>query len=291
MLWLWWLLPIALLLAYLLGMVGARAFRRPTGPDRRVGDRRVRERRKPGGEYNGVQRRKDDRRKGDRRAPRPVWPGVTVIASAMVLSGVAVVSYAVTPVPSFFADSQTEYLGAGWADCATPITWSIDTSRLTPADATIAMKQMTADFAKWGQASGLDFQFAGEVPISYDDSTYQVTGTSLPSGRHIYVGFLNNRDAPSLLSSRTVGFAAPSRIAPADKEITQGSLVLSVEYVKKVNARRESALYLHELGHALGLGHGASKQDSMYYIVATNNNLSPGDIEGIRSLTKVCKAS
>lgn len=289
MTWLWWLLPIALLVAYLLGLVGAKAFQKPTGPNRRVGDRRVRERRQPGGEFNGVQRRKDDRRKGDRRAPKPVWPGITVIASAMALTGVAVVSYAVTPVPSFFADQQTQLLGAGWANCETPITWSVDTSRLSAGDAKIAMKQMTADFTKWGQASGLKFQFAGEVPISYNDATYQVTGSSHPSDRHIFVGFLNNREAPSLLSSRTVGFAAPSRVSSGDKEIVEGSLVLSIEYVKKVNAQREAALYLHELGHALGLGHGGAKADVMYYIVGTNAELSAGDVEGIRALTKICK--
>ena len=289
MTWLWWLLPIALLLAYLLGLVGARAFRRPGGPDRRVGDRRVRERRQPGGEYQGVQRRTDDRRTGDRRRPRAVWPGMTVIASAMVLTGVAVVSYAVTPVPSFFADQQTQLLGSGWADCGTPITWSIDTSRLAPADARTAMRQMTADFAKWGAASGLTFTFVGEVPITFNAATYQVAGSTHPSERHIFVGFLNNADAPALLSDRTVGFAEPSKVIASSKEIVEGYIVLSAEYVKAVNARHESALYLHELGHALGLGHGGTKADVMYYIVGTNNELSPGDIAGIRELTKICQ--
>lgn len=290
MTWSWWwlLLPLIPIAAYVAGLYGARAFRRPTGPDRRVGERRVRERRAPGGTYNGVQRRRDDRRKTDRRRGKPVWPGVTVVASAMVLTGVAVVSYAVTPVPSFFAESQTQFLGAGWAQCDVPITWSVDTSRLDPKDAKTAMEQMTADFDRWGKASGLQFKFVGEVPISYNSATYQVTGATHPSDRHIFVGFLNNAEASNLLSSRTVGFAAPSKIISGDKEITEGSIVLSVEYVKRVNARKESALYLHELGHALGLGHGPSKQDVMYFIVETNNDLSPGDIEGIRQLTKVC---
>lgn len=287
MTWLWWLLPIALVLAYVLGMVGAKAFRRPTGPDRRVAERRVRDRRAPGGVFEGRERRKDDRRKGDRRSPRAIWPSVTVVASAMVLTGVAVVSYAVTPVPSFFADSQTELLGAGWANCQTPITWSVDTSRLSASDAKIAVKQMSDDFSRWSTASGLKFQFVGEVPISYNDTTYQVTGATQPSNRHIFVGFLNDADS-SLLDSRTVGFAAPSQVTFTNKEIVSGSIVLSVDYVKRVNAKKESALYLHELGHALGLGHGAAKADVMYPIVETNNELSPGDIEGIRALTKIC---
>lgn len=75
------------------------------------------------------------------------------------------------------------------------------------------------------------------------------------------------------------------------KEITEGSVVLSIEYVKKINKAKQSALYLHELGHALGLGHGTSEQNVMYYLVDSNNTLSPGDVEGIRNLIKACKTT
>jgi predicted Zn-dependent protease len=66
-------------------------------------------------------------------------------------------------------------------------------------------------------------------------------------------------------------------------------VVLSIDYVKKINAKKQSALYLHELGHALGLGHGTDEENVMYYLVDQNNTLSPGDIEGIRNLVKACK--
>lgn len=205
----------------------------------------------------------------------------------MALAGVVIVSYAVTPVPSFFEQGQTQLIGSGWAACETPITWSTDTSRLTVTDARIAITQAKADVAKWSEASGLTFRYVGEVPVGYDKTTLQLLPTRHPSDRHIFIAFLHNRET-SLLDSRTVGLAMPSKVVVGPKEIVEGSVVLSIEYVKKVNARRESALYLHELGHALGLGHGPDDKAVMYYIVGTNNELSPDDIEGIRRLTKVC---
>lgn len=217
-----------------------------------------------------------------------MWPAITVLVSAMMLTGIGAVTFAETRVGSFFAEAQPELIGSGWAQCDTPVTWSLDTSRLSAAEAKIATEQMTADFAKWGAASGLTFQYVGEVPIVYDDATLQVTGSTHPSDRHIFVGFLHDSDS-SLIDTRTVGFAAPSKVFVNRKEIVEGSVVLSIEYVLKVNRLKESSLYLHEIGHALGLGHGDAKSDVMYPIVATTNDLSPADIEGIRALVQACK--
>jgi hypothetical protein len=127
------------------------------------------------------------------------------------------------------------------------------------------------------------------VPVVYDDTNYVVTSDVHPSARHIYVAFLQDAES-TLLDKRTVGFASPTKVWKDSKEITEGSVVLSIDYVKKINRDKQSALYLHELGHALGLGHGTSDQNVMYYLVDDNNTLSPGDIEGIRNLVKACKS-
>jgi len=164
----------------------------------------------------------------------------------------------------------------------------MDTARLTPADATIAQTQLTADLTKWGEASGLTFQYVGEVPVVYDDTNYVVTSSVHPSERHLYLAFLKDAES-TLLDTRTVGFASPTKVWKDSKEITEGSVVLSIDYVKKISRTKQSALYLHELGHALGLGHGTSEENVMYYLVDDNNTLSPGDIEGIRNLVKACK--
>jgi hypothetical protein len=167
------------------------------------------------------------------------------------------------------------------------VTWSLDTSRLAPAEAKVAVSQMTGDFVKWGAASGLTFQYAGEVTTTYDDTTYAVSSGVHPSDRHIYVTFLRDTDS-SLLDARTVGFATPTKVYQESKEIVEGSVVLSIDYVKKANRLHRSSLYLHELGHALGLGHGSTNDDAMYYLVDTTNDLSPADVAGIKALTQVC---
>jgi len=311
--WVW--VIVALLLGYGLGIAGLlawREFRKPARrafrriPDRRRGQRR--RSRGSGGSAGsqlgsltpdwpwlgdarqagprGIERRGGDRRLGERRRGRPAWAGTTVLASAIVLALVATVSYAVTPVPSFF-EGQPQLAGSGWADCETPITWSVDTSRLTPKEAAVAVRQLRSDFAKWGRVSGLDFRYVGFVGVSYDDPTYQIRSTTHPSDRHVFILFLHN-DESSLLDERTVGLAMPSKLIVEERQIIEGSVVLSYEYVQRAARLQRSALYLHELGHALGLAHGASQQDAMFYIVSTTNELSPNDIAGIRALVQAC---
>jgi len=290
--WYWWVLVVVI--AYGLGLLGSLYFQKTHPPERRKADRRVGDRRsasaKHAREFAGPDRRSADRRSGvDRRRGKPVWQLATVVVAGVFLSIIGVVAYAESQVASIFADSSPELINSGWADCDTPITWSVDTSRVSAADGVTAVKQLTSDLAKWGGVSGLDFQYVGEVPVVYDDTNYVVTSEQHPSGRHLYIAFLTDAES-TLLDKRTVGFASPTKVYKDAKEITEGSVVLSIDYVKKINAQKQSALYLHELGHALGLAHGTEKPDVMYYLVDTNNTLSNADIEGIRALIKACKA-
>lgn len=287
----WYVWVLIMVVAFGLGMVSILYFQKTHPPDRRVADRRQGDRRvaKHAAPPGGVERRGADRRSGvDRRKGKPLWQLATVVVSAAFLSIIGVVAYAESQVASIFVGSSPELVNSGWAACDTPITWSMDTSRVSAADAKIAQQQMTSDLKKWGDASGLQFDFVGEVPIVYDDTNYVVTSDIHPSARHLYIAFLKDSES-TLLDTRTVGFASPTKVWKDSKEITEGSVVLSIDYVKKINAKKQSALYLHELGHALGLGHGTDKDNVMYYLVDQNNTLSPGDIEGIRNLVKACK--
>lgn len=288
--WVW--VVLILILGYGLGIAGLRAWRELRKPYRkafqRIPDRRRVERRRHARRVV-PDRRSGDRRIGERRSSRPAWAGLTVVFSAIVLALVATISYAVTPVPSFF-EGQPQLVGAGWADCETPITWSVDTSRLTAKESAVAVRQLRSDFAKWGAVSGLDFRYVGFVGVSYDDPTYQIVSPIHPSDRHIFILFLHN-DESSLLDDRTVGLAMPSKLIVEERQIVEGSVVLSYEYVRRAVRLKRSALYLHEIGHALGLAHGSSRQDAMFYIVSTTNELSPNDIAGIRALVQACNPS
>ena len=88
---------------------------------------------------------------------------------------------------------------------------------------------------------------------------------------------------------RSVGFASPTKVWQDSKEITEGSIVLEIEYMRKVNADKGKAVYLHEIGHALGLAHGTEKADVMYPIVDGFKHLSAADIAGMRAIIKACK--
>jgi Matrixin len=289
MAWYWWVLIT--LAAFALGMASMHYFQKSRPPERRIGNRRQHDRRsdEDSGEAQRTDRRRSDRRVSDRRKGKPAWQLATVVVSAVFLSIVGVVAYAESQVASIFAGAAPDLINSGWADCDTPITWSIDTSRVSAADARMARNQFTQDFAKWGTVSGLEFRFVGEVPVIYDDTNFVVTSDVNPSERHVYIAFLPQKES-SLLDQRTVGFASPTKVWKDSKQIVEGSVVLSIEYVKKASAQERSAVYLHEIGHVLGLGHGTSPENVMYYLVDDNNTLSPGDIEGIRSLIKACKA-
>lgn len=297
MTWLWGVALILLcVLMYGLGVIGARLFIKPYGKNRRVADRRSgvdrRSTQSPDqAAAHAHERRSGDRRTGvDRRRPPSPIPAMSAVVSAMILATVTAVAYAGPGVTSFFGADQPNLIGSGWADCDTPITWSIDTSRMSADQAAKVKAQMERDFKKWSTASGLDFQFVGEVPIKYNDTTFAISSEKVPSARHIYVAFLRN-DQSSLLDARTVGFAQPSKVFADRKEIVEGSVVLSIDYVLDASKREFSTLTLHELGHALGLGHAEEEGAVMYPILGGQRELSAADISGIKALTKVCPAA
>ena len=288
--WYWWILLLVIM--YGLGLLGSLYFQKTHPPDRRQADRRQGDRRRGGRHATpvGTERRSTDRRRGvDRRRPKPLWQLGTVVVAAAFLSIIGVVAYAESQVASIFAESSPELIDSGWADCETPITWSVDTTRVSPAESEVAVGQITKDLAQWGEVSGLTFEYVGQVPVIYDDTRFVVTSDVHPSARHLYFAFLNDAES-TLLDTRTVGFASPTKVWLDSKEITEGSVVLSIEYVKRISAEHQNALYLHEIGHALGLAHGSELEDVMYYLVDMNNEFSPADIQGIRNLIKACKA-
>ena len=288
--WYWWV--SITFVAFGLGMASILYFQKTRPPDRRQGDRRQGDRRAAGTEVRRAtdrgDRRDNDRRRTDRRKSKPAWQLATVVVSALFLLGVGTIGYAESRVASIFADSSPDLIDSGWTDCETPITWSMDTSRLTPGDAAVARRQITRDLAKWADVSGLTFKYVGEVPTIYDDTTFVLTSDQHPSERHIYIAFMKQKESV-LLDKRTVGFAAPTKVWRDSKQIVEGSAVFSIEFIKEADRDETSALYLHELGHVLGLGHGDEDEDVMYYLVRDNNHLSSDDVAGIRAIVQSCK--
>ena len=196
---------------------------------------------------------------------------------------------------SIFRTQAPELANSGWSPCAGPISWSLDTRELTAAQAEIQVRSAKWALEQWAKVSGLSFAYAGEMPVNYSDSTFQLTPAdgSAVASRHIYLTFLGQGES-KLLEGATLGFGAPTTVAVAGLEITGGNAVFRTDYVQNPGRnplQKLRSLYLHELGHVLGLSHAALSQNIMYPIVDRNVTLGAGDVNGIHALTKSCAAT
>jgi len=196
---------------------------------------------------------------------------------------------------SIFQDQNTSLLNGGWSQCGGPVTWSVDSRELTAPQAVLAVKQLTWAFDSWSAASGLTFKYDGETAVNYNDANYALTPAdgSAVLDRHIYLTFLKIGEA-SMLTQTIYGFAAPSKVNVASKEIVAGNAVFRTDHVQADAAKSPSkikSLYLHELGHIMGLSHAELPANIMYPIVTSRTTLGAGDEQGVAQMTKSCPAA
>jgi len=190
---------------------------------------------------------------------------------------------------SIFAGDHADLADSGWATCPAPIEWTVDTRGLTANEKAAQVANITAAFATWSQASGLAFTYGGEEDVTYDDDAFTVTpanGQAIES-RHIYLDFLLPTES-ARLTDGTVGLGSPSQVMPQTKEIVDGEAVFRAAHVRTATAKELRNLYLHEIGHVLGLAHAQSKLNIMYPLVSDHVQLGAGDVRGVQSMTKPC---
>lgn len=216
--------------------------------------------------------------------------GHTRSASNAAASAAAAVDFS-----SIFTGQDVGLVDSGWSACPTPIEWSVDARQLTEREATREIGNLQWAFDEWTEASGLVFRFAGQLAVDYIDETYAMVpadGSEI-SPRHIYLAFLSTEDA-ALLKDRVVGFGSPSHVMLSVKEIVDGNAAFRTDHVKatgEASPLKVRSLYLHELGHVLGLAHATNTANVMYPIVTNHVDLGPGDVSGVRTMTKPCTSA
>jgi predicted Zn-dependent protease len=83
----------------------------------------------------------------------------------------------------------------------------------------------------------------------------------------------------------------PSQVLPSSKQIIGGVFVIKKEIVVAKSKREPQVLdnlYLHELGHVLGLGHVEDISQVMHPTILKQTHLGAGDKAGVRKLTQAC---
>lgn len=199
-----------------------------------------------------------------------------------------------TDFTSIFQAQQPSMTDSGWTTCGV-ITWSADTRGLNARQAKTQVNTLTRAFTLWGRASGLTFQRVDGIPVAYDDAAYRTAPLKSEDARarHIYIGFVTDA-ASRTITATNPGFAGPGAVSTATRAIDGGYAFFSIDYVTALKGRSATAkalnLYLHELGHVLGLGHASLTTNVMHPIVTSQKSLGAGDVAGIRTLTKPCTA-
>lgn len=250
--------------------------RRPDHPLRRTRDYRA----------DGTRRRTWYRHERKYRLAYRRRPITTALCTLAAIMATSLIAWGTTRVGSIYTD--TAFAGSGWATCSTPITWTTDTSELTREQAAVVRPDLAASFDAWAKASGLIFADAGEMSVIYDDSTTSIEPLR-DIRRNIAVYFVPDAKS-SIITKKVVGYGTPSRVYAGSREIVNGYFAVSTDYLVSTNRADRRLLFMHELGHALGLADSDDPGNVMFRYLDTTSQLANGDIEGIKAIEKVCQS-
>jgi hypothetical protein len=193
---------------------------------------------------------------------------------------------------SFFEGKRDSYVGAGWESCVTPATWSFDSSSLSESESLREQKRIQWALDQWSKYTLLEFEFTGPLETVYSDTDFTLTpkDRNASAPRHMYFDYVAGSES-KLFTELVYGFGLPSVVDPVRKTIQSGAIVIKQEFLDKhgkSSPKLVRSLYLHEIGHVLGLGHASNEANIMHPLVIGNVSLGAGDINGVKSLSRAC---
>jgi hypothetical protein len=174
-----------------------------------------------------------------------------------------------------------------WDPCA-PITYRVNLNGSAPAS---ELRHVHAAFAELGRAlGGVRFAYKGAtgvVPDKSDDAkaarTNIVVAFAAPGAGRAKSSMIKGREAARGgfgPTSWTTGDGAHVPIAKA------GAVVVDARKFRTMSRKTRTALYLHEIGHVLGLGHAGDRAQLMYPTLLNSGprTYAAGDRSGLEQL-------
>lgn len=185
---------------------------------------------------------------------------------------------------------------ASWDRCLMPIRYKINTTNMPAgalADLQEALRRITA-------VSGYTFRFDGSttvMPRSSQDwfqpmvQTNPTTGAISSNDADLYIAFSNAATTPAL-AGNVAAIGGPITYSPSTSrgpKVLFGSLIVDTEAPMLDGFGTgvyRGTIMMHELGHALNLGHASESVEVMYPNVGSTSKslFQKGDITGFRRL-------
>lgn len=233
--------------------------------------------RRPKDYVNGVRRRKWSKPERKYRLAYRRRPFATAASTVAAVLASATIAYGGSQVASIF--QGTQYDNSGWATCEAPISWTIDTG-------TNFQQDLSWAFNQWAEKTGYEFIYAGEAETTFDDTNSRLASVA-EMNRNIAITFMPDRNS-TMLTDKVVGFAGPSLVYGDSKTIVGAYIVFNIDYSISATQKQRRALFLHEIGHALGLADSKDPNNVMYWTVDRNLTLTQEEALSAVQLRKDC---
>jgi hypothetical protein len=196
---------------------------------------------------------------------------------------------------AYFPQDAIAAAAAHWDRC-TPITWTVDLTRVAQAGTSAAdeLSRWTQIMTYAAHVTGYTFQYVpGDGKVTIDPVLNQpVASAWTDTGAAIVITYVSPND-PGAYRSTAVGGPVVGRAGPwysilpgNVKRIFKAYVQLSYEWLPTASEADHYNLLFHEFGHALGLAHVVDPTQVMNPYIASQDTYRLGDRTGLWQLAQ-----